>query len=461
MVKEGRVKVVPLFILLPCLFFTNSLYAEENAATMYQQASSLFPDVSPFPHDEINKVIKDGWKEGNEGLKAILAQNKEAIEGFKKATEITYCDFTFGKPPVKDLIAMGPSHLKELRIAKLMMLEAKLYEEEHKPDLALENYLALTRYVRHLEQQKAFILLTKATVWVTETPLYSAIDRYLEQNENVNIEDFQSILSMLLSLKSDKLRITLENAFEEERTAHRNTIIRLLDSPEFLSLIMGGGRKPEGNAATSQKGEESLKDEPPIKLIKKVRQGIYKEYTKSESECYSYLIVAFRENNYNAFNEKCEQSGGLKFTPFTWFVFTQPYLLKNKLFQWMFSSTIAKTISRLFVQMPMPGYNRQIVYYYNSVSRLNLLIAAVAVRCYEIEKGKMLENLQELVPAYLEKIPEDPFDNFKPLKYVKKENGWIVYSFGPDKQDDFAGVEIDEEAHGLSKAKGDIVFQSF
>src|SRR3989338_868156 len=263
MVKEGRVKVVPLFILLPCLFFTNSLYAEENAATMYQQASSLFPDVSPFPHDEINKVIKDGWKEGNEGLKAILAQNKEAIEEFKKATEITYCDFSFGKAIVKDLIAMGPSHLKELRIAKLMMLEAKLYEEEHKPDLALENYLALTRYVRHLEQQKAFILLTKATVWVTETPLYSAIDRYLEQNENVNIEDFQSILSMLLSLKSDKLRITLENAFEEERTAHRNTIIRLLDSPDFLSEYFGQNEREQeasGKAVTPDKGKESAKD---------------------------------------------------------------------------------------------------------------------------------------------------------------------------------------------------------
>src|SRR3989338_11263667 len=233
MVKEGRVKVVPLFILLPCLFFTNSLYAEENAATMYQQASSLFPDVSPFPHDEINKVIKDGRKEGNEGLKAILAQNKEAIEGFKKATEITYCDFTFDKPTVKNLIEMGPSHLKELRIAKLIMLEAKLYEREHKPDLALENYLALTRYVRHLERQKTFILLTKATVLVEEIPLYSAIEGHLKQNEKVDIENYQSLLSALLSLKSDKLRITLENAFEEERAFERNTIVKCLDSPEF------------------------------------------------------------------------------------------------------------------------------------------------------------------------------------------------------------------------------------
>ena len=93
------------------------------------------------------------------------------------------------------------------------------------------------------------------------------------------------------------------------------------------------------------------------------------------------------------------------------------------------------------------------------MQRAQKVIKSAAIKLYELEKGKTLDNLQEFVPEYLLKLPDDPFDNFKPLKYVKKDKGWVVYSFGPDKQDDHGSIVYNEEE--TKDSKGDIVFQSF
>jgi len=39
------------------------------------------------------------------------------------------------------------------------------------------------------------------------------------------------------------------------------------------------------------------------------------------------------------------------------------------------------------------------------------------------------------VPAYLEAVPKDPFDD-KELRYKKLETGFVVYSIGEDGNDD-------------------------
>jgi len=427
MVKVRRVKVVPFFILLPCLFFTNSLYAEENAATMYQQASSLFSDVSPFPHDEINKVIKDGWKEGNEGLKAILAQNKEAIEEFKKATEITYCDFSFGKAIVKDFLAEIPQYAQEIKLAKLALIEGKLYEKGSKLDMAVDNYFSVLRFTAHLGQQKDFILMSKITEIILEKLVCASLSEYAK-SPKLTIPDCHQLFDTLISFQ--KRKVGLENALEEEKEFRKNSI-RLIEKD------------------VQQKG----------KYNENFYQILYEEYDRLEDEFTGYFIVGFKENNMTVFEEK--------FNKFKTELEEErkPFKLGWKLFNGLLG--LPQGISspslnaKILFETSMPNWSPIVTKYYVSLTKLDALIVAIAIKLYEFENNKAPDNLQELVPAYLEKIPEDPFDNFKPLKYVKKENGWIVYSFGPDKQDDFADMEIDEEAHDLSKAKGDIVFQSF
>jgi hypothetical protein len=75
--------------------------------------------------------------------------------------------------------------------------------------------------------------------------------------------------------------------------------------------------------------------------------------------------------------------------------------------------------------------------------------AAVATTRYRLDHGTMPSHLDELVPAYLDAVPTDPFDGH-PLSLAVKGDRWIVYSIGPDLVDD-GGVDM---VHG----KGDVIF---
>ena len=54
-------------------------------------------------------------------------------------------------------------------------------------------------------------------------------------------------------------------------------------------------------------------------------------------------------------------------------------------------------------------------------------------------KEQTWETLQNLVPGLLNVIPTDPFDG-RPLRYKKLAKGYVVYSIGPDGEDN-AGAE--------------------
>jgi len=42
--------------------------------------------------------------------------------------------------------------------------------------------------------------------------------------------------------------------------------------------------------------------------------------------------------------------------------------------------------------------------------------------------------LEEVVPEFLPQVPTDPFDG-EPLRYVVADDGYLVYSVGPDATD--------------------------
>ena len=67
-------------------------------------------------------------------------------------------------------------------------------------------------------------------------------------------------------------------------------------------------------------------------------------------------------------------------------------------------------------------------------ARLRLLTVELALRCFRQEHGKVPAKLDELVPAYLKAVPQDPFSG-KPLVYRTQGTNWLLYSVGPDGMD--------------------------
>jgi hypothetical protein len=72
---------------------------------------------------------------------------------------------------------------------------------------------------------------------------------------------------------------------------------------------------------------------------------------------------------------------------------------------------------------------------YRHEAKLRLLICGLALRSYCVEKGQPPEKLADLVPDHLTAVPEDPYSG-KPLVYRREADKYVLYTVGPDGQDD-------------------------
>ncbi len=68
-------------------------------------------------------------------------------------------------------------------------------------------------------------------------------------------------------------------------------------------------------------------------------------------------------------------------------------------------------------------------------ANLDCAQAALAAERFRREHGRWPETLAELVPKYLDRVPEDPFAG-APLGYRRTADGVKIYSVGPDHQED-------------------------
>jgi len=76
---------------------------------------------------------------------------------------------------------------------------------------------------------------------------------------------------------------------------------------------------------------------------------------------------------------------------------------------------------------------------------LRCAVTALAVERYRLAHGAWPETLDQLVPRFLAQVPIDPYDR-KPLRFLRLDDGVLIYSLGPDGKDD--GGNIDRKKYG-------------
>lgn len=67
-------------------------------------------------------------------------------------------------------------------------------------------------------------------------------------------------------------------------------------------------------------------------------------------------------------------------------------------------------------------------------ANLRLLTLELAIRLFRHDHGRLPKTIHEVVPQYLQVIPADPF-SMRPLIYRRSGKSYLVYSTGPDGQD--------------------------
>jgi hypothetical protein len=91
-----------------------------------------------------------------------------------------------------------------------------------------------------------------------------------------------------------------------------------------------------------------------------------------------------------------------------------------------------------------------------SLARLRLAITSLALEQFRNQKGKLPDTLEELKPAFLSDIPEDPFTGDDVL-YRRLAKGYLVYSVGRDLVDD-GGKEKPDSNKSRNESTYDITF---
>jgi len=73
----------------------------------------------------------------------------------------------------------------------------------------------------------------------------------------------------------------------------------------------------------------------------------------------------------------------------------------------------------------------------------NLLLVALLLHAFRLEHGRYPTALTELAPAYLKRLPDDPFAPQGTFHYLLTGSDYVLYSVGPDGKDD-EGTPIDD-----------------
>ena len=90
----------------------------------------------------------------------------------------------------------------------------------------------------------------------------------------------------------------------------------------------------------------------------------------------------------------------------------------------------------IFLRLLAPAMEKVIILSWRNRADVESTLAVVALHTFKQEKGYWPENLQELVSAgLLTSLPLDPYSD-KSLVYKKIEDGFTLYSFGTDFDDD-------------------------
>jgi len=101
----------------------------------------------------------------------------------------------------------------------------------------------------------------------------------------------------------------------------------------------------------------------------------------------------------------------------------------------------------------LPVYARAFRLTDRTCAQREVVKGMLAIQAFRSKYGHLPEKLEDVAPEFLPKTPIDPYTG-KPLAYKLTPDGYLLYSFGPDKDDDGgAPLKRDEESGDLVAGK--------
>jgi len=395
-----------------------------NAAPLYQKAFELYVKEPNVAGDKLLDAIKDRQKlaeltpEELAGLKQWIADNNNAIEVFKQATNKPYC---WWKREAKNnfMFDILLPKLSEIRkFGYLLRWKAKLAASEDRIDEAIDDVLTCYRAGMHCKGPRT--LVEQLVGMALENLVCNTSFVILQEKEidSLKLQAFQNEFEKLIA--SDTFTVN----FEVEKFCFYDIIQRCFTDNGCGSghLIAGSVIVWNGDIYIVESNEE-----------------IVKKYAISLGLA---LVMANRHETTEKFEEaykKIEQ--WTKTTPW------QKHLMNFNADRELSLENVSavKRIRNSFYYSLMPAIGKVIEISCRNKVSCEAAVTMLAIMRYKQDKGEFPETLEQLVEAgYVKELPMDPFSD-KALVYKKTGGNFILYSVGKNFVDDGGQVFRDDE----------------
>ncbi len=385
---------------------------EDNAATYYMKAANALPERNRQDEvlsEQYDAALEGPWGPEQEELHAWFQETAEARRLCRKAASMERCQFPIvsEEPGETSLFAVQLTHLWAMRrLARLTVMEGHLLESQGELKGALEAYLADLRTGGHLGKDHWFIsgLLAIAC----QSMGRKAIGRCLARHD-VSVDLLEHLSTSLAELEESLPDRSAWIAGE------RAMLIQGM-SPDRLVAMAGPSSNEQQQAFVSSRAFRIFW--PDRTFQKDVERYYDALYDLSEKPTWEAVAIT-RETSDGEFMRRHAKDWNVIF--------------------WILA----------------PAFGRAQAYYARGVCDHSALRINVALRLYRADHGQYPDELAALVPQYLKGLPPDPFSG-RGFHYRREDDGWILYSVGPD-QDDDGGREAERRR---LRENGDIAYRS-
>lgn len=337
-------------------------------------------------------------------MKSVIAQyiadNNEALEFFHEAAEIEFCrypiDLTAGWN------ALAP-YLSEMRKAvRLLELEAVLHAENGDGQSAIRSAISGFGIVRSLAREPLTISqLVRASC---QNSAISAVEQVVNRTD---LTDDQ-LLELIECVRESERISDISRAFVGERCSG----LSIFRMPEAVGPSALGGSGPLYRAV----------------------MALYNGVGLAEAEAVIYLDL---------------MDGYMK-------AIQLPLHERREAAKAVEARLQATSKAHVLLHEIMPALARVTTIEMRSTACLRAAEVGLAIQRYRLAAGALPGQLADLVPAYLETVPKDPFDG-NDLRYKKLDAGFVVYSVGEDLSDD-GGKEKPRKTRGQTLPNWDVTF---
>jgi hypothetical protein len=336
-------------------------------------------DLANVDRDKTTIDDEDEWD--SKAAVALVADQAEALRIWRETMELPNIQV----PEIKSFGDLVPYLSKWRNLARLVSVQARLLAEQGKAEEGLELAVDIVEFGRKQETEGGELICSLVGIAVKSIGLERI--RQIAHDHKIPNQALSDAIKRLDGLRCD--RKGMQDAFRIEYTMGANLVDQLADGdidPDALDELMGRS----GTVARM-----------PFLFKRNQTKMLFVE-------------------GYEIFVKNCM----LRYQDRSELEFTRPSIPKALL--------SGNLVGHIIYSMIMPALSRAI----EKLDRLDMWLDAtriqLAITAYRDDHAGVWPNaLKDLVPAYLEQVPDDPFSaRPHPLRYSVEKK--LVYSVGPD-----------------------------